>query len=332
MHPLIELDLIPFCTSQITTMGYLDALNGPLPGHDDLVDFLMRQEPRGIVGDDLHAMKRCYIAWTTNQQEFDVGESGKVYRLFYYASVMLNRQAKFNLSGTLRDRPITIDPEKLRGSIEELLQLDGGTSQYATTAYLMAEEDIDISHILNPPPHLLRAIEAKKHWKSQRQKGRPWKPRYDDTFLRQAIAYLDLINHGFFSFEVKTGEDYCYARAFNKITPERGKELFPQVKGHETNRFKEMEKCLQQYENNQPIDSPDHRPNMALAMKAVADADGAPVNIIHNDNTIIEIGKRRIIFTNPKTVNKKNPPFWKFLEYSLKPRTERQYPSPQESP
>jgi len=287
MHILEQQGYIPLDKSWTIRLGVLDLIHGC----DDCVKFLDQQEN---LGDDLQALKRCVIAWKENKP-LDVGESGTVYRFLRFASWKLRKKVSFIKRGTLQKREIYDNPDIVNYSIKELLKLDNGTSQWANAAVLLgAPATID-----NPPYHFHMTVDALDHWKNQREKNETWIPRYDETILAQATAFLNLLHERKINFTPKQQEDYCFARAFNLITKEQAAEKWPSLFTHETNRIEEMEIQLENYNNNQPITSKDHRVVQALAMKAKV--EGVQVNVAH-----------------PKAVNKTWPQFWNFLEDSPK--------------
>ena len=131
-------------------------------------------------------------------------------------------------------------------------------------------------------------------WNSARIKHQPWPPRYDKTIERQALAYIQWLKDGQqeMVFEPQHSEDYCFARAFGLITPEKGEKLWPNLHGHESDRLIEMEKQLQNY----VITSRDHRVIQAIWMKKTG----------------------IVLIQNSHAVNKSWPQFWRFVEYAQK--------------
>ena len=134
--------------------------------------------------------------------------------------------------------------------------------------------------------------EAIEHWKN----NKPWIPKYDKTIEKQAQAFINLIRMGTLEFAPKHSEDYCFARAFNLITPKEGEKRFPSIRGHETDRIEEMEKAIQQADNNHPVSSKDHRVIQAIVMRERAK------------------GKNPIIL-HKEAVNKTWPQFWNFIKF-----------------
>jgi len=194
----------------------------------------------------------------------------------------LNLPKEFILSGTLKDRKICDNPEIINWSLENLLTLDNNTSQWASASVLLGNP----ARIQNPPFKLQTTFDAIEHWKDKRKKGETWEPRYDETILSQAEAYLKFLQTGKMHFEPQQAEDYCFARAFNLITAEEGEKRWPSLRGHETDRISEMEIALTQ----DKITSKDHRVVQAIAM----------------------LNRGKIKYRN--AVNKSWPQFWKFME------------------
>lgn len=171
------------------------------------------------------------------------------------------------------------DPNIVNYSLEELLKLDNGTSQWASAAILLGNKE----RIEDPPFKLQLTYDAVEHWENKRLNDECWEPKYDETILRQAKAYLGLER-----FIAQQAEDYCFARAFGLISPEEGEKRWPSLKSHESNRIEEMEKALQQT----GITSKDHRVVQAITM-------------LKGDKVKIKY---------PNSVNKSWPQFWEFLE------------------
>lgn len=272
MHTLIEKGYIPLDKSWIIRMGVLDLINN----NDKTVKFLEKQND---LCDDLKALLGALKSWENN--EINVGESGTLYRFLKFASWKLGLDKKFILRGTLKERKICDDPEIVNLSLEELLKLDNGTSQWASAAVLMGNDKL----VDNPPYKLRLTYEAVEEWNSN------WKPRYDKTILKQVAAFLNLLK-GKREFVVEQAEDYCFGRIFGFVSKEEGESKFPSLRGHESDRLEEMEK---QIEN---CNSKDHRVVQALAM--YQKLNGVKSNFLY-----------------PSCVSKSWPQFWIFLKDSI---------------
>ena len=267
MHKLIEQGYIPLDKSWIIRMGVLDYFDG----QDYIFEFL---DMRDNLCDDLQALSRALKSW--NSGEVDVGESGTLYRFLKFASWKFGLDKKFILAGTLKQRKICDDPKIVGLSLEKLLELDGGTSQWASAAVLFGNKEI----VENPPFKLKLTYEAVECYSPD------WEPRYDKTILKQALSFLKG-----FGFTPKQAEDYCFARVFGFITREEGERRWPSLRGHESDRILEMEKQIDNMRKGKEIDSKDHRVVQAIAMFQESDKD----------------------ITHPEVVNKSWPQFWKFL-------------------
>lgn len=247
---------IPLDKSWIIRMGVLDLLNN----HNDIFEFLkVRQDE---LSDDLQALHRALKSWKAGKQNIDVGESATLYRFLKFISWVLSENKRFVLRGTLRKRKICNNPEIIRYPLKDLLRLDKGTSQWASAAVLLGNtEQVD-----NPPLKLKLTYEAVEHWKKRRRNGKSWEPRYDETILRQAISFLELLKEGKTSFIPQQPEDYCFARAFGLITNKQGESLWSSLRGHESDRIKEMEQVIEIINAGGMIESKDHRVVQAGAM------------------------------------------------------------------
>jgi len=254
-HYLIKQGYIPLDKSWTIRMGVLDLLNG----YKDTIRFLEQQKE---LSDDLQALFRASIAWKS-EKPIDVGESATLYRFFRFVSWKLNLKKEFILQGTLRDRKICDNPKIVNYSQEELLKLDNGTSQWASASVLLG----DMGRLDNPPYKLRLTYRAVEHWENQRAKGLCWEPRYDETILRQAEAFLELLKTEKMSFVPRQVEDYCFARAFELVTKKGGEIRWPSLRGHESNRIEEMERMLNYADQGIEIVSIDHRVVQAIAMR-----------------------------------------------------------------
>ena len=288
---LIQANLIPLDKSWVIRMGVLDIIHG----HTDIITFLDSQKD---LNDDLHALRQAALDWPT-KKEIDVGESGTLYRLLRFASWELHLNKTFIKHGTLKDRAMTDDPRIVNWHQRKLLELDNKTSQWATAAVLLG----DTERLVNPPYKLQVTYDAVDHWYAQRRVGLIWQPRYDETILKQAVAFIELLTQkkekstqsdkG--SSVPEQAEDFCFAYTFGLITREEGKRRWPSLRGHESDRIEEISKTLEDAKASKPITSKDHRVVQAIAMWGKLNA--IPLSI-----------------QNPQAVNKSWPQFWEFLK------------------
>lgn len=274
---------IPLDKSWMIRLGVLDLLHG----YDDMQMFLSEYKPEAL-SSDLQALLRASQQWNTGKQ-VDVGESGTLLRFLQFASWKLNKPVKFIKHGTLAERKIVSDQTIVGLPLSELLLLDNGTSQWASAAVLLGNTQPKP----NPLPFKLRlTYEAMEHWQKARDEGRRWKPRFDQTIRRQAQAFIHWRHSGKMQFTPEQAEDYCFARAFDLMTPEEGERRWPSLRQHESDRIASMELALQSHN----LDSADHRVIQAVAMRRGQD----------------------VTYANPSSVTKSWPLFWEFLEYADK--------------
>jgi len=293
MESYITKGYIPLDKSWMNRMGVLDLLNG----YDDTIRFLKKQ--KGL-GKDLQALYQASIDWKDGEKQIHIGESGTLYRFLKFASWKLGLEKEFILEGTLRSREVCDDPKIIDYPLEELLKLDGGTSQWASASVLLGND----SMAENPPFKLKVTYEAVKHWKESRAQGKCWEPRYDETILKQASAYSGILR-GEHNFEPEQAEDYCFAAAFGFMTRYQGEKRWPQLKNHESDRLETIQEALISYYDNDiktKIDSDDHRVVQAMAML---------IRSQHRDMSIKEI---KAMFSNPGCVDKSWSRFWDFLK------------------
>ncbi len=254
---LIEGGYIPLDKSWMIRMGILDLLNG----RKEIFEFLKRQEDE--LSEDLEALLRALKSWRAGEQNIDVGESATLYRFLRFASWKLNENKQFILRGSLRDRKICDNEAIICYSLEDLLGLDSGTSQWASAAVLLGNQEV----VADPPFKLALTYEAVEHWKKQRKDGQCWEFRYDETILSQAVSFLELLERRKTSFSPQQAEDYCFARIFGLITKEHGESLWSSLRGHERNRIEEMELVRAVVDSGKEIESKDHRSIQAGAMR-----------------------------------------------------------------
>jgi len=279
---------IPLDKSWIIRMGVLDILNG----RNEMLDFLNTQPS---LNDDLLALQRVCRSWPKDEP-LDVGESGTLYRFLKFINWKLRLNKQFITSGTLAERDITDDPSITNLSQAELLKLDNETSQWASAAALAG----DTERISNPPFKLTATYEAIDHWNNARTKGESWQPRYDQTILKQAEAFIQILQTGSADFTPEQAEDFCFALTFGYISADEGAKQWPSLVGHESNRIKEMPAALEAAKNGAQVASKDHRIVQAIAMRGIA------------NNTEVNI-------TYPDAVNKSWPQFWKFISWLQTP-------------
>ncbi len=268
---------IPYDKSWMIRMGVLDMVHG----YDDINRLLDSEEH---LGTDLQALNRATKQWREGD-EIDVGESGTLYRFLQFAAWKAGRNVHFIKHGTLVDRPITSDPSIVDLPITELLKLDNGTSQWASIAVLLGNTEPR----LQPAPFKLQTTyDALDHWQHARSHGNTWEAKRDETIARQASAYLGWLATNTMEFTPEQAEDYCFARAFDLMTPDEGEAQWPSLRQHESDRIAGMEEALAQHE----VASADHRVVQAVAMRKGSE----------------------ISFTHPECVAKSWPQFWKLLE------------------
>ncbi len=261
-------------------MGILDMLHA----YDDIT-VLLDHEDQVSLGTDLQALNRAIKQWRQGN-EIDVGESGTLYRFLQFAAWKTGRPITFTKHGTLTDRQIVNDPAIVNLPIMELLQLDNGTSQWASIAVLMGNQE---ARLESAPFKLKLTYEALDHWQSARQKHNVWEARWDKTIINQATAYSDWRATGKMVFMSEQAEDYCFARAFDLMAAEEGESRWPSLRQHESDRIIEMEKALAQ----EVVTSTDHRVVQSVAMRK----------------------GQAVTFAHPEAVNKSWPKFWEMLAH-----------------
>src|SRR3989344_1519136 len=208
-------------------MGVLDLLNKK-------PDTLRLLEKAPNLPTDLTALVRASKDWVEPRRPIHVGESGTLYRFLLFASWKLGTERTFVVERSLRHRKITLDPAIVTWSIKDLLKLDNETSQWASAAVLW---DKDPEPVADPPPKLTLTYEAVRHWRARREKGECWDIRLDATIQKQMEALLKGLEERRMSLTPHHSEDYCFARAFNLVSPGEGIMLWPSLQSHESNRI-----------------------------------------------------------------------------------------------
>jgi len=280
------LKYIPLDKSWLIRMGVLDLTHG----YQDIGKFLANQEN---LGDDLIALKRVAEKWDT-EEPLNVGESGTLYRFvqFYFWKNKIDRE--IIKEGSLLERGACNNPGIINWTLEKLLDLDGGTTQWASASIINGStEKITVPRYKNK---LQLSYDAVEHWNSQRNDNLCWEPKYDRTIEKQAIAFINYLKTGKIYFSINHSEDYCFGRAFELINKEIGENIFPQIRRHESDRLQEMEEALEDAVNYRQVFSEDHRVIQAVVMKSLG-------------------SKNKINVLNPQSVNKSWPQFWNFIEY-----------------
>lgn len=268
--------LIPYDKSWLMRLGLLDILHGRHQIEQFVID-------NPSVSDDIQALARASQQWRANQP-IDVGESGTLLRFLQYATWARQEDRVFIKSGTLENRRITNDPSIVGLSLNELLELDNGTSQWASAAVMLGNNQKP--KII--PYKLELTYEALSHWKNRHGQNENWTAIKDETIAKQATAYKKWLRTGKINFNAEQAEDYCFARAFGLITPKQGEKLWPSLRQHESDRIESMEIAL----NQNIVDSKDHRVVQAVAM----------------------FKSNRVKFLHPDCVSKSWPLFWIFIK------------------
>ncbi len=265
-------------------MGVLDALAGAATS----IQFLNAHHRK--LSDDLAALLAAIRVWHADEP-VAVGESGTLYRFLQFASWKLALDKKFLLSGTLRWRPMVDDPSIVQLPQRELLKLDRGTSQWASAAVLLGDEE----RLPAPPFKLALTYEAIGHWADARARGATWVPRRDETIERQANAFVAKFKGEPESFEPAQAEDFCFAYCCCGMSAAEGERRWPSLRGHESDRIVEIQEAIMDARAGVRIASKDHRVIQAVAMW------GALQGITP-------------VFIHPYAVNKSWPQFWQFLD------------------
>lgn len=230
-------------------------------------------------------IQRAIIAFENqhSQNVINVGESATLYRFLKFINWKYNYNKQFVSEGTLTNRTICNDSSIVNWSIDQLLTLDDGTSQWASIAYMCGNKKIP----KKVPFKLQTTIDVCTDYYNNKIHL-----KRDDTITYQLAHFTQ---NKISTFKPKQAEDYCFARAFNLITKEQGLKKWPQLVNHESNRIEEMEKQIDLLISKNKITSNDHRVIQALTLFTV------------KNNLKYKI-------TNKKCVAKSWPAFWSFIK------------------
>lgn len=272
--------VIPWDKSWIMRMVFLDTYNGKT---DRSQQFFKENK---ILSDDLIACRDAIFGHYASFEKIPVGESATLYRFLDYMTYHNSLTQRPVASGTLLTRSISAAKNVHDLSQEEMLKLDGGTSQWASIKALCG----DTHKVKRPPPKLKLTYEAIDHW--HKRKGN-WIPKRDVNIQNQYETYLHLKNMGSPSFKVDDAEKFCFGYAFGYINTTQGQSNFPNLANHESNRLISMPEAIGQATLKQSITSQDHRVIQALVMWRNINKRSLHLDIQH-----------------PLCVNKSWPEFW----------------------
>lgn len=268
---------LPLSKSWAIRMIFMDMLYGAKTEYKVIQHF--EKEDKKYLADDVRAALRCAKNYIKGRRVFNVGDSGTVCRFLIY--LLDGKRYKIIKGRQLAKRKMNAPKNISKLPLSELLKL--GTSQFASAAIL---KGVNMKSDADLPLKCILTIEAKITYF---QNDGKWVPRIDEIFMRQ-------IKHFLFAEKITNpiAEDYCYLRAFNRITREEGRRRWPELANHECDRLKVMEEVCVDF--NRHIRAPDdHRVVMAVAMRQKS--LGLPIRVSHK-----------------KCVAKSWPRFWDWIK------------------
>ena len=284
---LVKMGYIPLDKSWTMRMGVLDLIKG----RDTTVKFI--EERLDAVNDDIRSLYTASVDWNC-YNPVHVGESGTLYRFLKFTAWKTGQEKDFVMSGTLKSRKLCDDPAIVNYPLHALGNVDGHyTTQWISAAIINGSAE----RLERPGYKIHLTYEAVDDHAYSLAKGKHWVPKYDETINRQAKSFIDGIRNGSVSFTPRHSEDYCFARAMDKVSKNEGDFRWPNLKNHETNRLEEMEIMIEKSDQGMVVDSVDHRVVQAIAMRQMVRGQDVKVR----DRTV---------------VNKSWPEFWKFLDYA----------------
>lgn len=235
------------------------------------------------LGDDLRSLLRSLKQYLAGE-DLDVGESGTLLRFWRYFLLVQGDPRMMHVRGTLRRRPVYSNPDVIDMGGDELLLLDGGTSQWASIAALMGR----IQKPQRVPGHLQLTYDAIQLWNEAQIDGVMWPARKDHIISEMVEAWLNWRHTGDMRLVVDNAEKALFAERFGLITAREAEWRFPQLVGHESDRIKAMRRYRRWWWII--VGSRDHRVVQALAMSG-----------------------KRCIYLHRRCVSKSWPQFWPFM-------------------
>jgi len=260
---------LPLEKSWYARLGIQDLI----AGRESTVSTLTQHE--ATLSDDLRVIRDTSGLILDGQTTIHVGEGGTWARVLAFASAKYGWGLRLVKSGTLTDRPDDFQPHLVDAPLSELLRLNKGSSQLASAAVLCGSDE---PMPANAPYHLQMSYEAREYWQTHLSNS-TWEVRRDNTYRRQAIAWIGWLASGQFEFEPIQPEDYPISRVFNVMDlRDAHRRGWESLAGHESNRFDDLEKAITQVSQCEAVDLRDHRPLIALDWR-----HGEYVRILHRD-------------------------------------------------
>jgi hypothetical protein len=277
-----EFSTIPLDKSYYMRLGLLALVDGKENEVADLID--SESDP---VCDDLVNLASALRDYR-KKSDIYVGESGTLLRFLRFYSWKNNDKKSLLTTGTLKNRPITNDPNIIQLKQQELLKLDHNTSQWASASALCGNAE----RIADPPYKLALTYEVIDSW----NKSLPdlYVRHLDQTIIAQAETFKHILSGQRPDFDPEQAEDFPFAVAFGYITVQEGIKKWASLEGHESNRPLEIVSALEQAKTGNKVTSKDHRIVQAIAMWSA-------------------VNKVGVSFAHPDSVKKSWPLFWEFL-------------------
>lgn len=278
-------------------MVYLDLTQGYGPNH--AINFL--ESKKDLSGDEKAALSVAR-SWEGNGP-IDVLESRTmfIFLQFYFWKNKIAREILTRGTLTQRIKEMEATEKVATWPLAKLLTLEGGTSQFASAAILLGNEEI----LPENPFYLQKTYNVRSYWLEQKQLGHFWIPQPDPTITVQIQEYINFLKTGKINIIPDRLGDcdlYCFLHSFGKITTEEGKKIWPQLCKHESNRFCEMELRREECLFGRIIHTRDHRVVSAYAL------------LMQSMNLNLSVDAIRVSFIEPDCVNKAWPQFWNFVK------------------
>jgi hypothetical protein len=161
------------------------------------------------------------------------------------------------------------------------------------------------------PFYIRKTYGTLANWQERRAAGEVWDVPRDPTLITQSEDYIHYLRTGIIRTKPEKLGDcdlYPFLRAFGAVERIWAEENWPQLAGHESDRFQHTDDMLEDLKACKKVSSDDHRVVEACAMWTQAK------NIFNNDYSVSPSHIRQR-FTNPNCVSKKWPGFWEAMSY-----------------
>lgn len=286
---------IPLCKSTYMRLATLDYIHDSSQTIDILSNYW------ALLGDDLKATRNAFVQLKNRDYPIRVDKSRTLYCIIQWKLWLDGIDKEISANFSVADR-IHANKEIIYLSPERLLQLESGTSQWATAQALWGSAN----RIVSPPQKLQMTYDLIDNYDKER------KIIYDQTILRQLIAWYNMIQgrqHGFFPLH---SEDACFAMIVLEFNYENIHEQWPQIEFHESDRILEADITRREINADHSISSRDHRIIQAGVMKQILEEKPISVKYPHEVNKSFPFFFHCIMALSPRSILSEQTPALSF--------------------